>query len=192
MRSGAVRGWGSPGRVCAIAGGPPRVGGVRWCGVWRSHGSGLRRWCSRVWGLAMTAGAALPNVHSAVRCDGERCISFRWRGWWLGCSRVWGWAMTGCRGGRAVCVGVVFGCGGCWCWCWVVATRRGGVVVVGFWWWGLRLWLGWCKFSSCCRSRLAGLVDWCGCGCVWWFENSIVCTVLLHHMADVCWLCGGL
>ena len=56
---------------------------------------------------------------------------------------------------------------------------------VGFWWCGLRFGLGWCKFSSCCRSRLAGLVDWCGCGCVWWFENSIVCTVLLHHMAFV-------
>ena len=44
----------------------------------------------------------------------------------------------------------------------------------GLCWWGL-----WCRFFSCCRSRSGPVLPGRGCGCVWWFENSIVCTVLL-------------
>lgn len=51
---------------------------------------------------------------------------------------------------------------------------------------GLRFGWGSCKlFILLPVGERLGLVPGVFAGCVWWFENSIVCTVLLHHMAFV-------
>ena len=64
----------------------------------------------------------------------------------------------------------------------VVCVCRGfGGVVVGV---GLCFGRGWCKLFI--LLPVGELLDWVRrvVGCVWWFENSIVCTVLLHHATD--------
>ncbi|PAU69090.1 hypothetical protein B1526_0071 [Bifidobacterium criceti] len=104
------------------------------------------------------------------------------RVWW--CVTCWEWFST--RG---------------WLWCcgWLLWVVLGGWGGVGWFatrrWWCCVCWVlgvfgwGWVcvlvgggvSFLSCCRSVSFGTGSWWFVGCVWWFENSIVCTVLLHH-----------
>ena len=136
-----------------------RVAG--WCGAAGRIGGCLRRASPQVlvkrmwwgdWSLeavrVVWCGCRSTRVGAGVVSS---CIVWRRWSWWHG---------------RVVC-----------CLSWRgIATRRWWLVFVGFWGCGVVCDTpvgcvgggGWCRFSSCCRSRLAGLSWW-----VWW-----VCVVV--------------
>ena len=111
---------------------------------------------------------------SVVRCR------MWWGDWSLEAVRV---VWCGCRSTR-VGAGVVSSC---------IVWRRWswwhGRVVCCLSWRGIatRRWVAWVVgvgvgFLLAAAHGLPGCPGGFG-GCVWWFENSIVCTVLLHHAA---------
>ena len=76
-------------------------------------------------------------------------------------------------------------------WCVGVFRHAGGGLCLwgfgGVGWCATRRWVAWVVgvgvgFLLAAAHGLPGCPGGFG-GCVWWFENSIVCTVLLHHAA---------